>query len=141
MAPTVLIAEYLLFNSVDFTDHIRGATIELEGAKVETTAMGTGGATISWETSLIGVRSGNLNIEVIDDFAASSIDATVWAAFLAGTAVPFELRPSSAAVSTSNPKLTGSILPIQYRMGGSLGELAVKSLTLPTTGAIARATS
>lgn len=136
MAVLALTALHLTWNSVDLTDHIKSATLALEAAALDSTAMGD-----SWVENTGGLKSGTLNIEVMDDFALSSIDATIWAAFLAGTAVPFIIRPTTSAVSTTNPNYTGSVLPNRYTLGGALGELAMKSLEYPVTGAVARATA
>jgi hypothetical protein len=44
-------------------------------------------------------------------------------------------------VGASNPKYTGSVLITQASIGGAVGELAMKSLTFPVTGAVTRAVS
>ncbi len=137
MAPVVLTALYLNINSNDLTLNVRKAELPLEGAAVDATAMGGNG----WNINLMGLKSGSLSIEVIDDFAAGLIDQILWNAFAAGVQVPFEIRPTNAAVGVNNPKVTGNILPNKYFIGGTLGELAMKSLEYPTTGAVARATS
>lgn len=137
MAPVVLTAEYFALGGTDISAFIRKATIELSGAKQETTTM----TSLGWESSLIGLRSGNIQLELVDDFAASQIDSIMWTAFSSSSASTFEMRPTQSAVGTSNPKLTGSINVLEYKAGGSVGELAMKSLTLPTTGAVSRATS
>jgi hypothetical protein len=56
--------------------------------------------------------------------------------------VSFEVRASNAAVGTSNPKYTGSILingwnPIQ----GSVGDEASVGVSYPTSGVVTRGTT
>lgn len=134
MAVLALVNEYLTINSVNVSDHIKGATLTLDAAQLDPTAMGDG-----WTKVLGGLKSGQLAVEFLDDFAASQIDATLWPLF--GTITTFEVRPDAGSVGAGNPKYTGSIFIAQHVVGGSVGELAMKSLTFPTSGAVARATS
>lgn len=134
MAVFALLNEYLAINSVALSDHIKGATLTLDSAQLDPTAMGD-----NWVKVLGGLKSGQLQIEFIDDYAASQTDATLWPLF--GTVVTFEVRPDAGAVSATNPKYTGSVHISQFVVGGSVGELAMKSLTFPTSGAVSRATS
>ena len=136
MATLALLNQYLLFNSVDFSDHLRGATLALNAAQLNSEAMGD-----SWEEVTSGLKAGTLQIELLDDFAAGSIDATLWAAFSAGTNVAFEVKPVNAARSTSNPGYTGNVHPSEYKMGGSINTMAMKSITLKISGAVTRNTS
>lgn len=136
MAVYALTAMYVNISSNDLTDHIKSATLALEGTALDSTAMGD-----SWVENTMGLKSGTLTIEILDDAAASNVDSIIWGAFNTGTSVTFEVRPTNAAVGAGNPKYTGSILPTQYNLGGTLNEMATKSLTFPTTGAVSRATS
>jgi hypothetical protein len=53
-----------------------------------------------------------------------------------------EIRPTSAAVSTTNPKYTFSALITEWQsVSGSIGELASVSASWPISGAITKATS
>lgn len=137
MAAVVLTAQYLSIGGTDVSAYIRKATIELSGTKQDTTTM----TSLGWESSLIGLRSGNIQVEVVDDFAAAAIDSILWTAFTSSSSSAFEMRPTQSAVGAGNPKLTGNLNVLEYKAGGSVGELAMKSLTLPTTGSVARATS
>lgn len=134
MAVLALINEYLAINGTNLSDHVKSATLTVEAAQLDSTAMGD-----SWTEVTGGLKSGQLQVEWLDDFAASNIDATLWPLF--GTVVTFEVRPDAGAVGAGNPKYTGSVLIAQHNVGGSLGELAMKSLSFPTSGAVARATS
>lgn len=135
MAVVALTAEYVALNgSAALNDHVKSATLTVDAAELDASAMGD-----TWKEVVGGVKSGVLAIEYHDDVAASSVDATLWP--LLGTVVTFELRLSDAAVSTSNPKYTGSVLVKGLNVGGKHGELPAKTLSLPTSGAVTRATS
>jgi hypothetical protein len=135
MAAQVVLNMYLALNgSAAINDHVKSCTLTLQSDSVESTAMG-----VNWKSFLGGLKSGTLDIEWNDDVASSSVDATLWPLF--GTVVTFETRLDAGSVSTSNPKFTGSVLINQHGIGGSVGDLASKKTTYPTTGAIARATA
>lgn len=137
MGVLVLTGLYLSVNAQDWSGFIKKAEIPLEAASLDTTTM----SSLGWQTNVAGLKSGNLSIEAVDDFAASQLDALAWGIFAAGANVAFEMRPTQAAVGTGNPKLTGLIVPTQYKMGGEVGALAMKTLQFPTSGAVTRATS
>lgn len=87
-----------------------------------------------------GLKSGNLSIEFQQDFAASEVDATLWP--LLGSTTAFEVKPTSGAVSSTNPKYSGNVLVNQHiPVANAVGELATMSVSFPTSGTITRATS
>ena len=136
MTTLALLNMYLLFNSVDLSDHTTNNVLALNAAQLNSEAFGD-----SWEEVTTGLKAGTLSITLLDDFAAGSVDATMWAAFAAGANVPFEVRPVNSARSTSNPGYTGNVHPSEFQMGGQLNTMAQKSLTLKISGAVARNTS
>ena len=135
MAKMVLLAQFLSINSNTLNSYTKKAelTVEVEDKDV------TNYASLGWKEVLGGLKSAELSCEFLQDFAAAQLDAIFWP--LLGTVVPFEVRADQAAVGTSNPKYTGSILingwnPIE----GSVGDEATVSLGFPTSGAVTRAT-
>lgn len=132
----VLLAQFLSINSNTLNSYTKKAelTVEVEDKDV------TNYASLGWKEVLGGLKSAELSCEFLQDFAAAQLDAIFWP--LLGTVVPFEVRADQAAVGTSNPKYTGSILingwnPIE----GSVGDEATVSLGFPTSGAVTRATA
>lgn len=134
MAVMALINEYVSIAANAMSDHVRSATLAMEASALDATAMGDG-----WTKNVYGLKSGSLQVEFNDDFVASQVDAILWPLF--GTNVAFEVRPDAGVVSVTNPKYTGLIGIAQHQVGGSLNEVARKSLTFPTSGAVARATA
>lgn len=134
MAVFALINEYLALNAVAYTDHVRQATLAMEASALDATAMGDG-----WTVNVYGLKSGSLQVEFNDDTAVGEVDALLWPLF--GTNTAFEVRLDAGAVSTTNPKYTGSVGIAQHNVGGSLNEVARKSLTFPTSGVVTRATA
>ena len=62
---------------------------------------------------------------------------------LLGTQVAFEIRPAStAAVGSSNPKYSGTLLVTEYApVDSAVGDLATFSTTWPTVGTVSRGTA
>lgn len=134
MAVQCLTNMYLSLNASALSDHIKSAVLTVDVATLDATAMGD-----AWTDNIGGLKSGSLAITFNDDFASSNVDAILWP--LLGTVVAFEVRPDAAVVGASNPKYTGSVLINQHMLGGAVGDLAAKSVTFPTSGAVTRATS
>jgi len=123
-------------NSVDLTDHITSVSGFNETcADLITTAMS--------ETNVSrigGLKDSSVSITFLNDFAASEVYITL--AALLGTAVPVTITPTSASVSATNPKKTGTCLVTELPfIDGSVGDLAEVSITWPVTGAISTVTS
>lgn len=135
MAVFALTSTYLALAGADRSADVKSVTLSVDAAALDTTDFASGG----WTEAIGGLKSGTLTIEFQDDVAASAIDSILWP--LLGTVTTFEVRGTSAAVGTSNPKYSGSVLITQAAIGGAVGELAMKSLSFPTTGAVARATA
>jgi len=125
---------YLTINASNISDHCKNIALTTDVDVLDSSAMGPG-----WKSNIGGLKSGTLAITLNDDVAASNVDSILWP--LLGTVVAFEVRATSAVVGTSNPKYTGSVLISGHNIGGGVGELAAKSLSFPTSGAVTRATS
>lgn len=126
----------LTVNAVTLTTLVRSVTLNVEAEDLETTTMGGGG----YRSRIGGLKTGTLEVEFINDFAASQTDATLWPIF--GTVVAFTLKPTSAATSATNPQYSGNVLVTQVGpLDGEVGALAVRSVSWPTSGTVTRATS
>lgn len=136
MSELVLIAPRIEINGVDRSTYIKKVSLPIEVDQQESTSFGSGG----WRTRLGGLKDGSLGLTMNNDFAAGAIDSVMWA--LLGTVVTFKVRPTTAAVGTSNPEYQGSILvtgwtPFDTEVGG----LVEVSVDFPLTGIVTRATS
>ena len=136
MAKMALLAMYVSINGTDLSDRIKSAKLTVEVEQLDSTTFGGDG----WKEVTGGLKSGGLEIEWTDDFAATGgVDAFLWN--LLGQNVPFEVRPDDAVVGTNNPEYSGECLVSGAGMGGSVGELAMKSTNFGTSGPVSRATS
>ena len=137
--PTVavfaLTSTYTALNAGDLSQYIKSSVLSVDVSSLDTTDFASAG----WTEQIGGLKSGSLTINFQDDVAASAIDSILWP--LLGTVTTFEVRATSSAVGTSNPKWTGSVVITSHTIGGGVGELAMKSLTFKVTGAVTRATA
>lgn len=136
MAVVAFVDGVLTLNSVDLSDHVESATLEIEGTELDASSIAD-----DWDVTVLGRKRFTLNITFFDDFASSKVDATVWAAFNAGTAIGFTLKPTSGTISSTNPEYQGNVIPSKSPVGGSGGDLLKKSVAFKGTGAITRDTT
>lgn len=136
MAVIPFVDGYVLINAVDLSDHITSANIDIGGAELDASAI-----TDDWDVTILGRKNWTFNVELMDDFAASKTDATIWAAFNAGTAITVIFQPVTGTVTATNPRYTGSVIPSKSPVGGGAGALMGKSVAFKGTGALTRATS
>ena len=140
MATTVYLSNpSLTINSVDLQDQCTSAVINYVLEQLETTSFGDtarkfGGSTV---TSL---QNNTIEVELYQSYAASETEATIFG--LVGIQTTLVLKPSSAAVSATNPSytLTGAYLSAHTPINASLGELSTLTLTF-AGGALTKATS
>lgn len=135
MAVFALTSEFTSLNGADRSADIKSSVLTVDVAELDTTDFASAG----WTEVIGGLKSGTLAINFQDDVVAAAVDSVLWP--LLGTVVTFEVRATSAVVGTSNPKYTGSVLITSATIGGAVGELAMKSLSFPTSGAVTRATA
>jgi hypothetical protein len=137
MAKYVVTEPVILFAGSTVTSSCASVTISVEADDVETTAFGGSG----WRTRIGGLKSGSVDFEFHQDFAAGSIDALFWPN-LGGT-VAVKVRPGgTAAISTVNPEYQFDVLVAQYNpIDSAVGDLATVSVSLPITGVVTRATA
>jgi len=135
MAVLVLTSTYLSIASNDLSAYAKKIELAVDAEQLDATDFASGG----WKESVGGLKSGTISFDANDDVAASAIDSIMWP--LLGTVVAFEVRMTSSAVGTSNPKWTGSLLITGHNVGGDVGTLSQKSYSLPTSGVVTRATA
>lgn len=135
MAKIVLTDVKVTINSVNLSDHIASVTLTTDVNEVATTAFS--------ETSISrvgGLKDNSIQIEFMQDFAASNVEATVYP--LIGSTTTCVVTPTSGAVSATNPSYTFLALVTSWSpVAGAVGDLATVSVTWPISGAITKATS
>lgn len=138
MAKTVLRNASISVNGVDLSNHCSKVTISTEYDDVDLTSFGA----VLKEHSK-GLGDGMIEMDVFQDFAAGSVDATLWPISQATTTVPVVVKPDAGAVSATNPSYTMQGYLMNYSpLDGSVGDASTTSVSFQngaTTG-IVRAT-
>ena len=124
-----------VINSVDLSDQATAATITYTVESLENTAFGS-----TSRTYTAGLANNSVTVTLYQSYAASETEASIYS--LVGTTTTLVLKPSSAAVSATNPSytLTGAYLESHTPINASLGELSTIDLTF-TGGTLTKATS
>lgn len=136
MAILVFTDCYVLINAVNISDHVKSATLSFSASMLDATAM-----TLTTKKNVAGLLEWGLEVEVLNDYAVSSIDATMFA-LIGAAAFAIEIRPTSSARSTSNPGFTGSAVMASYDpINAKIGDLATAKISLKSSTALARQTS
>ena len=134
-----------IFVATDFSVSINGSTalasyltqveLKLSANDVTTTAFGS-----TFVTRVAGLKEGSLTLQFNQDYAVSTVDATLFP--LLGSNATVVIKPTSTAVSSSNPAYTAICLVTDLTpVSGQIGDLATFSVTWPTTGTVSRATA
>lgn len=123
-------------NSIDLSDHITSVSLSQIFDELEVTALG--------DTShkfAKGLEASTLTLDFLNDFAASSVAATLQAAY--GTTVTAVLIPvKGTAVSATNPLYTVSILINNLTpLNGAVGDISSSSLTFTCNSTVVQTTS
>ena len=135
MASIVLTNASITVNAVDLSAHANSVTVNYEIDSVEATAFGSTG-----HTFVGGLQNVSCEIEFMQDFAATKVEATIFP--LVGTQTTVTVRPSSASTSATNPLYTVSntFLAAHTPVAAAVGELAMTSLSF-TGGTLVKTTA
>ena len=137
MATTTVLSNTVsvVINSVDLSDQVTNATINQQFDELETTSMGS-----TSRVFVKGLESSTITLDFLNSYVASEVYATLQAAY--GTSVTCVMKPTTAAVSSTNPSFTASILINNLTpINGGPGDLSTQSITFTCTSTVAIATS
>lgn len=122
-------------NSVDLSDQCTSATVTYTAEALESTAFGD-----TARKYTAGLQNNEVTVTLYQSYAGSETEATIYG--LVGTTTNIVLKPTSAAVGSTNPSytLTGAYLESHTPIAASLGELSTITLTF-RGGTLAKATT
>lgn len=124
-------------NAVNMSEWVASVELPSEFEALEDTAMGD-----SARSRIAGLEDSTISVTFHQDFASSAVDETMWP--LRGTVVTINVRPTSDAISSTNPEYSGDYLINSWNpFGNSVGELAQVEVEWPLSDptGIARNTS
>lgn len=136
MATLVYTDALVTINSIDLSDHVRSVQLNYEAEILDDTAMGTSGT----RSNRPGLKNWTMTVEFYQDYAAASVDATLFA-LIGATAFPIILRPVKATVvGAGNPNYTGNAVLESYPpITGEIGTLGMASATFRCASVLTRA--
>jgi len=124
MATLILDDASVVLNSVDLSDHVKSVALTYEADLQDNTAMGD-----NTKSNQGGLKNWSMDVTFNQDFAAGEVDATIFP--IVGSDVPVVVKPTSAAVSATNPSYSGTGVIGSYNpMGGSVGDLQQTSVSI-----------
>lgn len=136
MAVQVLKDCTISVNGVQLESLANSVTLNYEVESVEVTSFDGSGA------RKYGAGLVNLSAEIafMQDFAATKTEATIYP--LVGTTTTVVIKPTSGAVSATNPSytITGGYIGAHTPVAGGVGEVAMTTVTVQG-GTLAKATS
>jgi hypothetical protein len=138
MAKIVLRDAFIQVDGVDLSDHASSVTIETKFDLQDATGFGS-----RFKANLQGLGDATATVNFLQDFDAASVDATLWP--LSQSGEPFEIvvKPTSAAVSETNPSYTmQAILSTYNPLDGKVGDVSATQVAFNNAGqdGIVRAT-
>jgi hypothetical protein len=132
MAAIVLKDASITINAVDLSSLSNNVEIVYEIESVEVTSFGSNRSFVG------GLQNNSVTVEIMQDFAATKTEATIFP--LVGTTTTLVFKPTTSAVGASNPSytITGAYLASHTPISATVGELAMTSLTF-TGGTLVKA--
>jgi hypothetical protein len=121
-------------NGTNFSTNLNSVELAIESDDLETTAFGG-----EFRTRIGGLKAGSITLSFMQDFGATSVDATLFP--LLNTLATVVIAPTSGTVTATNPSYTATCLVNSYTpFASSVGDIATLSVTWPTSGTIVRGT-
>lgn len=126
MAKFVIKNPVVKINSVDLSDHCSKVTIETSFKDVDVTSFGA-----TYSQIIQGMGDAKMTFSFFQDYAAGSVDATLWPLSQSGSTFPVSVFPSTGTVSVTNPRfdMTGVLLTYNP-LDGAVGDASATDVTV-----------
>ena len=129
MAIFVATDHKITINGTNFSDHLTAVTLDVSADEQDVTTFGTSG----FRTRIAGLKDASIKLDFNNDFAASSVDSTLWGLF--GSNATVVVTPTSGTVAATNPSYTGVYLVSTVQpFASTVGDVATLSVTWPLAG-------
>jgi len=135
MATLVLKDAYVMWHSVDLSDHVRQVTLNYSAEPQDDTAMGDDTRSFAG-----GLKNWDADIEFYADEATSKVQQLFFADM--GSTQTLIVRPvGSTVVGATNPNYTGVGLAVSIPLvAGTVGEMQMAPVHIVSAGTLSRAT-
>lgn len=132
-APVILTDAEVTINSVDMTSFTSQVSIDQSIDDVDVTTFGSGGA----RERIAGMGDGTFGISMFQSWETNEVNDTLDG--IVGTVVAVTVKPTSAAISTTNPEYQFNVLITEWTpMSANAGEVATVDASWPIDGAVVR---
>lgn len=122
---------YIAVNGTALSDHASSLTIEDSADEVDFTAFSTAG----YREIGPGLKDATVSVTFFQDFAANSVHAILQPLYQSGGTFALEVRPTSSAVSATNPKATMTARLFSYAgFGGAVGDASTFEASFRNAG-------
>lgn len=130
----ILSDQYVLFNSVAFAGRVKSALLTLGKEVIDITVAGN-----LARVRALGLEDHKLSLALLEDVAASgagAVQATLLAAWTAGTPFAVNYRNTSGAISTTNPEFQCTYQVPTVPIGGQHGQYYITQVELISCSAM-----
>jgi len=128
VATFVLTDASITINAVDLSDHSNQVSVSYEAESQDDTVFGD-----DTRSAIGGLKNWSMSITFLQDYASSQVDDTLFD--IVGTTVALIVKPTSDAISTTNPAYTATGLIQSYSpMGQSVGDMASATVSIVPGG-------
>ena len=130
MGKFIIQTSTITVNAVDLSDHAQSVTVEGTADEVDVSSMRATAAD-NFREWLLGLRDATITVNWFQDFAAGEVDATLWPLWGSNTTFVVITKPTSAAISATNPAytLTQAVMPNYSPIAGAVGEASQTETT------------
>ena len=138
MAQFVITTGFVEIDGQDLTTDVKSYSVDLRKDQIDDTALND-----TAHSFLAGLQNNEVTVEFLQDFAVSTgVDTTLFDVWDGGVAVTIKVRPTSGAITTSNPEYQFSGVLFDYTpISGAIGDQALTSVTFNCTTNATRQTT
>ncbi len=121
----------LIVNGKDLSDHTKSLKLNLSQAELPSNAFGD-----DYATKEPGLKDWSFTAQLYQDYAASSVNATLWPIFKNRLKVPAVFQPNPGTISASCPAYSGLVFISSYPIGGEHGTMQMVDVNFSAAGDI-----
>lgn len=137
MAKFVLKDAEIIINSVDLSNRVNAATLDVNPDLPEANTMGT-----FFKVRLAGLSDATLSVTFTQDYASGSVDATLFPLIGAAPFTVTAMADLTAGIGVTNPRFSMSAVLGTYQpVQGTVGDTSLVNATFPSSGELTSATS
>src|SRR5690606_37711709 len=128
MAKFVLTEVTTEVDGVDLSEYINSVEVSMKYDDLDSTNFSGGG-----REHTHGLRDDEIVLNVFQSFGVGEVDAVLWPLFLSKEEFTVTVKPTSGAISATNPGYTATCILLEYQpIAGKVGELSESKIKIAT---------